>query len=105
VNPLTGIDSYGNDAFPLSSRPLGFERNSFRTPMVANVDLRVLKYFSFGKTAKLDVVAEAFNLFNRANVAQINPVFGPGPTALPGFLQPLTAVGARRTQFSLDFEF
>ena len=55
--------------------------------------------------AKLDVVAEAFNLFNRANVGQINPVFGPGPTALPGFLQPLTALGARRVQFSLDFEF
>src|SRR5262249_13352467 len=49
VNPLTGIDSNGNGAFPLSSRPLGFGRNSFRTPMVANVDLRVLKYFPFGE--------------------------------------------------------
>jgi len=73
--------------------------------MVANVDLRVLKYFPFGETAKLDVVAEAFNVFNRANVVQINPVFGPGLTALPGFLQPLTSFGARRLQFSLDFEF
>jgi hypothetical protein len=73
--------------------------------MLANLDFRVLKYFPFGETAKLDVVAEAFNLFNRANEAQINPVFGLGPTALPGFLQPLTALGARRIQFSLDFEF
>jgi len=105
VNPLTGIDSNGNDAFPLSSRPLGFGRNSFKTPTLANMDFRVLKYFPFGETAKLDVVAEAFNLFNRANVAQINPVFGLGPIALPGFLQPLTALGARRIQFSLDFEF
>ena len=105
VNPLTGIDSNGNDGFPLSSRPLGFGRNTFKTPMLANLDFRVLKYFPFGETAKLDVVAEAFNLLNRANVAQINPVFGPGPTALPGFLQPLTALGARRIQFSLDFEF
>jgi len=105
VNPLTGIDSNGNDAFPLSSRPLGFGRNTFKTPMLANLDFRILKYFPFGETAKLDVVAEAFNLLNRANVAQINPVFGPGPAALPGFLQPLTALGARRIQFSLDFEF
>jgi hypothetical protein len=73
--------------------------------MLANMDFRVLKYFPFGETAKLDVVAEAFNLFNRANVAQVNPVFGLGSTALPGFLQPLTALGARRIQFSLDFEF
>ena len=51
--------------------------------MLANMDFRVLKYFPFGETAKLDVVAEAFNLFNRANVAQVNPVFGLGLTALP----------------------
>jgi hypothetical protein len=99
VNPLTGIDSNGSHAFPLSSRPPGFGRNSLETPALANVDFRVLKYFPFGETARLDVVAEAFNLLNRANVAQINPVFG------PNFLQPLTAVGARRIQFSLDFEF
>jgi hypothetical protein len=45
------------------------------------------------------LVAEAFNLMNRANVAQVNAVFG------AGFLQPLVGVGARRVQFSLDFEF
>jgi hypothetical protein len=50
-------------------------------------------------------VGEAFNLLNHANVAQINPVFGTGPTPLTGFLQPLTGAGARRIQFSLDFEF
>ena len=105
MNPLTGIDSNGNDAYPLSSRPLGFGLNSFTTPTLANIDFRVLKYFPFGETAKLDVVAEAFNLFNRANVGQVNPVFGLGPTALPAFLQPLTALGARRIQFSPDFEF
>jgi hypothetical protein len=105
VNPLTGIDSNGSDAFPLSARPPGFGRNSLRTPMLANVDFRVLKYFPFSKAARLDVVAEAFNLLNHANVAQINPVFGTGVTPLAGFLQPLTGTGARRIQFSLDFEF
>jgi hypothetical protein len=67
--------------------------------MLANMDFRVLKYFPFGKTAHLDLVAEAFNLFNRANVAQVNPIFG------AGFLQPLTGAGSRQMQFSLDFEF
>jgi len=105
VNPLTGIDSNGGHAFPLSARPLGFGRNSLRTPMLANLDFRILKYFPFGKSARLDLVAEAFNLLNRANVAQINPVFGTGLTPLAGFLSPLTGTGARRIQFSLDFEF
>ncbi len=105
VNPLTGVDSYGTHAFPLSVRPLGFGRNSFRSPMLANMDFRVLKYFPFGKTAHLDLVAEAFNLFNRANVAQVNPIFGAGTLPQPGFLQPLTGAGSRQLQFSLDFEF
>jgi hypothetical protein len=51
------------------------------------------------------VVAEAFNLFNHSNVAQINPVFGAGPLPQPAFLQPITGAGARRVQFSLDYEF
>jgi hypothetical protein len=102
VNPLTGIDSNGNGAFPLSSRPLGFGRNSFKTTTLANMDFRVLKYFPFGETAKLEVVAEAFKLFNRANIAQNNPVFGLGTAVLPGFLRTFTALGGRRIQFSLD---
>ena len=64
-----------------------------KTPMLATLDFRVLKYFPFGETAKLDVVAEAFNLLNRANVAQINPVFGPGPAALLEKLTDWRSVG------------
>jgi hypothetical protein len=108
VNPLTGYDSYHTLAYPLSARPVGLARNSGRTPMLANMDLRVLKFFPFpavSKTARLDVVAEAFNLFNRTNVAQANPIYGMSPLPLSTWLQPITAAGARRIQFSLDFEF
>lgn len=104
VDPLTGVDN-GSDAFPLSARPPGFSRNALRTPMLANLDFRVLKYFPFGKTARLDLVGEAFNLLNRVNVTQINPVFGTGALAQPGFLQPLAGAGPRQIQFSMDFEF
>jgi hypothetical protein len=69
------------------------------------MDLRVLKYFPFGESKRLDVVAESFNLLNRANVAQINPVFGSNLTQMAVFQQPTEALGARRIQFSLDFEF
>jgi hypothetical protein len=105
VNPLTGLDSTRSGDFPLSARPLGFGRNSLKSLLLMNTDFRVLKYFPFSQTARLDVVAEAFNLFNRANVARINPVFGVEAVPQPGFLQPLAAAGVRQIQFSLDFEF
>ena len=107
VNPLTGVDTFNTLAWPLSARPAGFGRDSFRSPWLANLDFRFLKYFPmrFSKTAHLDLVAEAFNLMNRANVAEVDPVFGTGATAQPFFLQPLLGAGARKIQFSLDLEF
>jgi hypothetical protein len=105
VNPFTGLDSNQSHAFPLSARPLGHGKNSLNTPALATMDFRVLKYFPFGGMKRLDVVAEFFNLFNSANVSQINPVFGSGLTPIPGFRQPIEGTGARQIQFSLDFEF
>ena len=105
VNPLTGLDSSRNHAFPHSARPLALGRNSLKTSVLFTTDLRVLKYFPFGGAKRLDVVAEFFNLFNRANVSEINPVFGSGVKPLAGFKRPLAGTGARQIQFSLDFEF
>lgn len=105
ANPLTGVDTYGLMVWPLSARPADFGRNSLATPGIVNVDFRLLKYFPISKTAKLDLVAEAFNLLNRANVTRINPVFGTGALPLPSFRRPLAGAGARQIQFSLDFEF
>lgn len=105
VNPLTGLDSNQSHAFPLSATPLAFGRNSLKTPALASMDLRVLKYVPFGGVKRLDVVAEFFNVFNHSNVSQINPVFGSGLTPISGFRQRIAATGARQIQFSLDFEF
>ena len=105
VNPLTGLDSNQSHAFPLSSRPLGSGRDSLHNPFTANMDFRVLKYFPFGESRHLDVVAEFFNLFNHPNVLQINPVFGSGLTPIAGYGAPIEGLGARQVQFSLDFEF
>ena len=49
VNPLTGVDGNRGGAFPLSSRPIGFERNSLETGTWAELDLRVLKFFKVGE--------------------------------------------------------
>jgi hypothetical protein len=62
------------------------------------MDFRVLKYFPFGGAKRFDVVAEFFNLFNSANVSQINPVFGSGLTPIPGFRQPIAGTVACQVQ-------
>jgi hypothetical protein len=69
------------------------------------MDLRVLKYFPFRESRRLDLVVESFNLLNRANVSQINPVFGSNLTPIAGLGHPTVGLGARQIQFSLDFEF
>jgi hypothetical protein len=47
------------------------ERNAFRLPMTAVVDLRVSRRFNLGETRSLEILAEAFNLFNRTNVTNV----------------------------------
>ena len=69
------------------------------------MDFRVLKYFPYGEYAHLDLVAEAFNLFNHPSVTQLNPYFGSGSLPLSGFGQPTEGLTARRVQFSIDLEF
>ena len=105
VNAVTGADEEHNRAFPLASRPSGFARNALRTPRFINFDLRVLKYFPMGERRRLDLVVEAFNLFNDPNVLSRNPFFGSGVTPLSSFGMPTSFAAPRQVRFSIDFEF
>lgn len=105
VNPLTGDDEEQGRAFPLSSRPLGAQRNSLRTPGTVEFDLRALKYFPFGSARRLDLVVEVFNLFNRRNVRTINPFHGSGPSPLASLAAPVWLAPRRQLRLSVDLEF
>ncbi|PYS46427.1 MAG: hypothetical protein DMF68_19260, partial [Acidobacteria bacterium] len=105
VNPLTGADEEHSRAFPLASRPLGLTRNSLHTPSFINFDLRALKYFPFGEKRKLDLVVEAFNLFNHPNVTTLSQFFGSGTVPLSTFRTPTSFSSPRQLRFSIDFEF
>jgi len=105
VNPLTGFDANRTGAFPLSSRPLGFERNSLSTGIETTLDLRVLKFFKVGEHGKLDLVVESFNVFNHTNVLGLNQVFGTGTTPMMAFGVTNRASNARQIQLSIDLEF
>ena len=58
---------------------------------------------------RLRARAEAFNIFNHANFVGYSGTYGNGPTAGPGFGQPLTGITnqlpARSFQFSLRLQF
>src|SRR5712692_8628712 len=105
INPLTGFDANRSDAFPLSSRPLGFGRNSLATTSQVQLDLRLLKFFRVGEHGKLDLVVESFNLVNHTNVAALNQFYGPESSPIPVFTRPNKAGIPRQLQLSIDFEF
>ena len=105
INPLAGIDASRNSAIPLSSRPIGFGRNSLHTSTQVQLDLRVLKFFKVGEHGKLDFVVESFNLLNHTNVSALNQFYGTEVSPIPEFGRPNKAGISRQLQFSVDFEF
>jgi Carboxypeptidase regulatory-like domain/TonB dependent receptor/TonB-dependent Receptor Plug Domain len=68
VNPADPASAVGRNAGTMKSQFI--------------VDLRLSKKFRFGKHGAFEVLAEAFNLFDRTNFSEINNIFGRG--AFPG---------------------
>jgi hypothetical protein len=76
-------------------------RNAFTSPNFFQMDLRLSRRIPLGERFKLDVIADAFNLFNRLNVAAVNQLCDPssGSTCTAG--QPTASYDARQFQFAL----
>jgi outer membrane receptor for ferrienterochelin and colicin len=105
INPLVGLNSNRNDAFPLSARQLGLGRNSLETPGMAIVDLGVVKTINLGEHRHLDLITQFFNLFNHTSATAINPFFGTGVVPLPGYGQSIQDFSPRIIQFAANFEY
>jgi outer membrane receptor protein involved in Fe transport len=105
VNALTGNDEEQSRAFPLVSHPLGFSRNSLRTPNFFNTDLRIVKYVPLSESAKIDFAFEFFNLFNKPDVAAINQFYGSNSIPLSTFGTSVLFNSPRQFRFSIDLEF
>ncbi|HZG51398.1 MAG TPA: TonB-dependent receptor, partial [Pyrinomonadaceae bacterium] len=74
-----------------NDRVPGTRRNGFYTPSTYQFDARLTRTISFGESARLRLILEGFNLFNRANVAAVNTNFFAGRTATDvGGVQTLT---------------
>jgi len=81
VPGLGGLGGNGTIGHTGEVRPWNEPRNEGRGPAFVSCDLRVSKSFLIegNKGMKLDVIAQAQNLFNRANFAAVNNSFPADP--------------------------
>ena len=93
------LDTNNND------RPLGVGRNTGRGFDFASLDLRASKRFKLTERVDLQLIAEGFNILNRANFGVPNNTFGSGVTPLPSFGQPTQAFDPRQFQFGMKVSF
>jgi hypothetical protein len=84
-NLLVGYD-LNQDRHPNTDRPPFAGRNTGRGPTLYTLDLRLARAVAFGESARLEFMAEGFNVFNRLNFGGVNNVVGllPGPFRLEG---------------------
>ena len=102
-NIVTGGDR--NNDTNTNDRPLGVGRNTGKGFDFVSFDLRVTRRIKFTERYGLDVIAEAFNLFNRANFQLPNATIGTGATPNATFGLPTAAADPRQIQFGLRLSF
>jgi outer membrane receptor protein involved in Fe transport len=71
---LVGGDP-NNDGNRANDRLPGTARNQFTTPAVYQFDVRVTRAIPLREQMRVRLILEAFNLFNRSNVATVNNIF------------------------------
>ncbi|HEY6253402.1 MAG TPA: hypothetical protein VI685_25885, partial [Candidatus Angelobacter sp.] len=75
-NLLAGADLNG-DNNSNTDRPPGAGRNTGLGPNYIDIDARLTRRIKFTERVSLQLMAEAFNLFNRTNYSGVNNVVGP----------------------------
>ena len=94
---------------PLVAPPAGCDgnlgRNAFTSPNFFQVDMRISRRIPLGERFKIDLIADAFNLLNRTNIAAVNQLCDPlaGSTCSAG--QPTASYDARQFQFALKLSW
>jgi hypothetical protein len=102
-NILTGADR--NNDTSVNDRPVGVGRNTGEGFDFAALDLRLSRRIRFTERIGLEVIAEGFNIFNRANFQLPNATFGTGGTPNANFGLPTAAADPRQFQFGLRLSF
>lgn len=116
---FAGFD-VNNDGNPVTDRVGLSARNSYWGDSQRSVDLRVSRFFRMTERSRLLLSADGFNLWNRANVEEVNTVYGApdfiggiprhykdgmDSPANPLFGAPRVMLNPRRLQFAVKLEF
>ena len=102
-NLLAGTN-VNNDRHSTNDRPIGAARNTGLGPDFIAFDMRLSRKFKLSEKAKLEFMAEGFNLSNRTNFASVNNVVGPNLGLTPGFTTfNVSGSGARPASAPLGF--
>ncbi|MFQ5694928.1 MAG: hypothetical protein ACE5HB_02975, partial [Terriglobia bacterium] len=88
--------------------PFGCEgtlrRNTAKRPEIWNLDLRVSRGFFWGERWSFEFIADLFNVFNRFNVADVNPLCDPiGGVCNAG--EPTAAMATRQLQIGIKLNW
>lgn len=102
-NIVTGADR--NLDTNVNDRPVGVGRNTGEGFDFAALDLRLSRRIRFTERMGLEVIAEGFNMFNRANFQLPVTTFGTGATPNANFGRPTAAADPRQIQFGLRLSF
>ena len=103
-NVVTGTDR--NNDTNVNDRPAGLGRNTGRGFDFASLDLRLSRKVNFGEHTNLEVIAEGFNVLNRANLQLPNDTLNAAnPSTLLTFGRPTAADNPRQIQFGLRLNF
>ncbi|MFZ0431506.1 MAG: hypothetical protein WAL86_02320, partial [Candidatus Acidiferrales bacterium] len=81
-------------------------RNAFTRPGFFQFDLRIARKIPINERWNLEVIADGFNMFNRFNTSDVNPICDPtagSTTCAAG--QPTAAFDPRTFQFALKVNF
>jgi len=123
INAAPPQGDLNGDNFTFNDRMANVPRNSYVGDVYHSVDLRVQREFPITERVKAEASLEAFNVFNRSNVEEINHLYvtpspvgdfvGPVPqkygdhiTDVTGtFGSPKFVAPARQMQVSLRFNF
>jgi hypothetical protein len=99
--------TFGPYARPAAGTFGNIHRDSLYGPGLVNTDLSVAKKFALTERASLAFRADAFNLFNKANLGQPNSCVDCGGTSglITSTISSADGTSMRRLQFSLRLEF
>ncbi|HKV42203.1 MAG TPA: hypothetical protein VJX67_23575, partial [Blastocatellia bacterium] len=116
---FVGFDA-NSDGNPVTDRVGQSARNTYHGDVYQSVDVRLSRVLHIREHLRLQLLAEAFNLFNRPNVDEVFSVYGApdfvgaiprnykdGITGPPGsaFGTPRTVFNPRQFQFAAKFTF